>query len=439
MKKIFLLSLLFAMTGAVFADNVMKVAILEVVDREKKLEYGQKLILRSNLTRAVTNTEGYEAFERADIDAIMAEHDFQRTGNVSDKDIKKIGEMTGAAFVLVAEGALLNNGIYLTAKIVNVETTKVEITDNVMLKDTKPATIQSGCRTLATQMFGALAGTSTTVNKLFSGIFNKSPEQARIDSIEAAQRAQRASMEAQIKEDQRIAEERAREEKRLAEERAREEKRLALEQARLEREQAEARAREEQRIAQEQAAAAQAEREKYYITKLNNKEYEYLGSVMDKEAYANFLQGNCPAAYNQYKKGKVLIGTGWGLFGAGIALVAGGAACIIGDKIAAISSSGSGSTSYYYDSDGNYYYKAPKLMGPSYGSATPDVLFGLGVVGISVGSGLTVASIPVLCVGYVKRDNAYKVYNEKCSSPSIQKLSLNLTAGQNGLGLALNF
>ena len=167
MKKILLLSLLFAWTGVVFAANVKKVAILEVVDKEKKMEYGHKLIVRSNLTRAITNTEGYEAFERADIDAIMAEHDFQRTGNVSDKDIKKIGEMTGAAYVLVAEGVLMDGGIYLTAKILNVETSKVEVTDNVMIKDTKSASIQNGCRTLAANMFGVLSGTSTSTNKFF--------------------------------------------------------------------------------------------------------------------------------------------------------------------------------------------------------------------------------------------------------------------------------
>lgn len=405
MKKILLLSLLFAWTGVVFAANVKKVAILEVVDKEKKMEYGHKLIVRSNLTRAITNTEGYEAFERADIDAIMAEHDFQRTGNVSDKDIKKIGEMTGAAYVLVAEGVMMDGGIYLTAKILNVETTKVEVTDNVTIKDTRSVTIQNGCRTLATNMFGALAGTSTTVNKLFAGLFTKSPEQARLDSIEAAQKANRARIEAQMKEEQRMAEDRAREERRIAENRAREERRLAEEKARQEREEAEERVREERRIAEEQAALAQAERQKYYITKLSGNEYEYMGSVMDKKAYENFLQNNCPAAYSQYIKGKKLAGAGWGLFGAGVGLGFVGSVSMIGCAL--------------FD------------LG--------DVFYVLGIGGMVSGSILTVTSIPLLCVGYAKQGKSHEVYNERCASSSAQSLSLNLTSGQNGLGIALNF
>lgn len=416
MKKILLLSLLFAWTGVVFAANVKKVAILEVVDKEKKMEYGHKLIVRSNLTRAITNTEGYDAFERADIDAIMAEHDFQRTGNVSNKDIKKIGEMTGAAYVLVAEGVMMDGGIYLTAKILNVETTKVEVTDNVTIKDTRSVTIQNGCRTLAANMFGALAGTSTTINKLFAGLFTKSPEQARLDSIEAAQKANRARIEAQMKEEQRMAEDRAREERRIAEAqarqereeadaRAREERRLAEEKARQEREEAEERVREERRIAGEQAALVQAERQKYYITKLSGNEYEYMGSVMDKKAYENFLQNNCPAAYSQYIKGKKLAGAGWGLFGAGVGLGFVGSVSMLGCAL--------------FD------------LG--------DVFYILGIGGMVSGSILTVTSIPLLCVGYAKQGKSHEVYNERCASSSAQYLSLNLTSGQNGLGIALNF
>ena len=50
---------------------------------DMKLEYTEKLMLRSNLARAVTNIEGFEAYNRTDIDAILNEHGFQRSGNVS--------------------------------------------------------------------------------------------------------------------------------------------------------------------------------------------------------------------------------------------------------------------------------------------------------------------------------------------------------------------
>ena len=167
MKRVLLLFFMAACSMIGYCQAIKSVAILEVVDRPNQLEYGQKLMIRSGLCRAITNTKGFEAFDRTDIDAIMSEHDFQRTGLVSEAEIKEIGEMTGAAYVLVAEGVLMDGGIYLTAKILNVETSKVEVTDNVMIKDTKSASIQNGCRTLAANMFGVLSGTSTSTNKFF--------------------------------------------------------------------------------------------------------------------------------------------------------------------------------------------------------------------------------------------------------------------------------
>ena len=145
--------------------QTQKVAILEVVDKEGKLSYSQKLMLRSNLARAITNTDGYEAFDRSDIDEIFKEHNFQRTGNVSAKQIKKLGEMTGAQYILVLEGAMVeDNKIFVTAKILNVETTKMDRTDNALI-GTSGAAMQRGCRSLASKMFGATAGASTSTNK----------------------------------------------------------------------------------------------------------------------------------------------------------------------------------------------------------------------------------------------------------------------------------
>ena len=92
MKKILLLCLLATLSIMGYAQDTKKVAILEVVDKEGKLSYSQKLMRRSNLARAITNTSGYEAYDRSDIDEIFKEHSCQRTGNVSAKQIKKLGE-----------------------------------------------------------------------------------------------------------------------------------------------------------------------------------------------------------------------------------------------------------------------------------------------------------------------------------------------------------
>lgn len=140
---------LFLLISGIMSAQVKRVAILETVDKENKVSYGNKLILRANLSKAITNTAGYEAYDRTDIDAIMGEQNFQRTGLVSNDQIKRLGEMTGANYILVAEAAVVDaNNMFITAKLLDVETARTIMTDNVMMA-TNPEAIQEGCIALA--------------------------------------------------------------------------------------------------------------------------------------------------------------------------------------------------------------------------------------------------------------------------------------------------
>lgn len=162
MKKVFLLSCLLLSAMLTFAQETKKVAILDVVDREGRLSYGNKMMLRSNLARAITNTIGYEAYDRTDMDAILGEHDFQRTGLVSEDQIKQLGKMTGVSLILVAEGALIgNNSMFVSAKILNVVTAKVEMMDNITM-GLEAMAMQQGCTTLANRLFGSTSSGSGT-------------------------------------------------------------------------------------------------------------------------------------------------------------------------------------------------------------------------------------------------------------------------------------
>gem|GEM_PF-3465186 len=136
--------------------------VLEVVDREGKLSYSQKLILRSNMARAVANTYGYEAYDRTDIDMIMSEHDFQRTGLVREDEIRKLGEMIGVSLILVTEAVQADySTLFVTAKILNVETARVEISDNLSMRSDVES-IERGCKQLATKLFGVTSNISQT-------------------------------------------------------------------------------------------------------------------------------------------------------------------------------------------------------------------------------------------------------------------------------------
>ena len=158
--KHYLLILLSVLALPIFGQNTATktVAILETVDKEGVVPYGVKLMVRSKLAYAITNTPGYESYDRVDVGSILGEHEFQRTGLVSDKDIKRLGEMTGADYILVAEVAQLDySHVIIVAKILNVETAQLDKTSNIQTA-TDVESMDEACRELAALLLGVQRG-----------------------------------------------------------------------------------------------------------------------------------------------------------------------------------------------------------------------------------------------------------------------------------------
>lgn len=154
------------------AQEVKKIAILETVDKEDNVKYGVELTVRAQMTKAITEIDGYEAFDRVSLSQLMGEHNFQRTGYVSDEQIKALGEATGAAYVLILEVAYVDEvTIILTSQIIDIESTKVmqvaieqsatdgtsilkacrALTRQLLLSDTSPSKSNAGNSTYAQQ------------------------------------------------------------------------------------------------------------------------------------------------------------------------------------------------------------------------------------------------------------------------------------------------
>ena len=160
MKKatLLLVALLMAMSGMA----QIKVAILPPVDKGQNVSYGIKLLLRSSLTSAISNTPGYEGYDRVDMASIAGEQEFQRTGNVSDDQIKQLGIATGAAYVLVAEAAKYDaTSIIIAAKIIDVETFGI-ISSDVQVSGTNAGEMQKSCNELAGKLLKT-SGSQKTV------------------------------------------------------------------------------------------------------------------------------------------------------------------------------------------------------------------------------------------------------------------------------------
>lgn len=142
---------LFLLISGMVSAQVKRVAVLETVDKENKVSYANKLVLRTSLSKAIANTPGYEVYDRTDVDAIMSEHTFQRTGLVNSDQIKRLGEMTGAQYILVAEAVKINaKNLFVTAKLLDVETARTIVTEMLEINTDH---MQQGCMILAKKMF----------------------------------------------------------------------------------------------------------------------------------------------------------------------------------------------------------------------------------------------------------------------------------------------
>ena len=179
MKKLIII-LLSALSLTAVAQEAKKVAILETVDKVGDVPYGIKLQVRMSLTYAISNTPGYEGYDRVDMSSIMGEQNFQRTGMVSDTQIKKLGEMTGAQYVLIAEAALYDaQNIIITAKVLDVETGGVANSAPPAWAGKDPEKMQAACVTLAQKLLGRSSSSSRSSYSSYSSTpsYNSSANQ----------------------------------------------------------------------------------------------------------------------------------------------------------------------------------------------------------------------------------------------------------------------
>ncbi|MBR1878656.1 MAG: hypothetical protein IJ814_06605 [Paludibacteraceae bacterium] len=155
--------------------QVKKVAILETVDKMGTISYAHKLMLRTSLAKAITEAEGYEGYDRTDLESLLGEQNFQRTGLVSDEQIKELGKLTGAQYVLVAEAVKVDSTmIFCTAKIIDVETARTLRAENQLMKAT-PQDIQIGCTTMAGNLLDVELKTGITSSAASSAPVSTNP------------------------------------------------------------------------------------------------------------------------------------------------------------------------------------------------------------------------------------------------------------------------
>ena len=137
------------------AQTKKTVAVLDPICRDNTVNTFFRQMVRGAMESAVTNSEEYEAYDRSAFDLIQKEHAFQQSGVVNDSQIKKMGEMVGVDYVLVAEMSSFEGYISLVIKILNVTTGKYDKTvdDYTQLA---PESVKQLCEKMVSTLFGGV-------------------------------------------------------------------------------------------------------------------------------------------------------------------------------------------------------------------------------------------------------------------------------------------
>jgi TolB-like protein len=83
-------------------------------------------IVQERITTSFSNRNGITVIERELIDKVLSEMKLQQSGAIDEKDILKIGELTGANYILTGSiNDLKNNRLEINSRIIDVKTGKI--------------------------------------------------------------------------------------------------------------------------------------------------------------------------------------------------------------------------------------------------------------------------------------------------------------------------
>ncbi|MDR1345297.1 MAG: SUMF1/EgtB/PvdO family nonheme iron enzyme [Bacteroidales bacterium] len=148
MKKVVFLML--AVIYASIAFGQQTVAVYVTGGQEE----GANDMLSASLKEAITNSRDYVAVERTAsfLQQLRKEQKYQRSGNVDDDDIARLGRESGAKYVCVAELMSVSGGDFVTARLIGVENASVVATADGADKITSLETLMRVSEAIAAQL-----------------------------------------------------------------------------------------------------------------------------------------------------------------------------------------------------------------------------------------------------------------------------------------------
>lgn len=97
-----------------------KVAVLDAVVPET-MDKAVVVPITDKIAEEIVNSKQYSVLDRANVEQVLREKEFQVSGMVQDSDIKQAGKYLGADFVVVARVSLVEGTYFISAKMIDVE------------------------------------------------------------------------------------------------------------------------------------------------------------------------------------------------------------------------------------------------------------------------------------------------------------------------------
>lgn len=179
MKKI-LFILLFCMLGVMASAEEVKMALLQPLTTPGSTACNPMEIsmVRGELRKAFGWQSDFQVLTRLDVDAMLKEQGFQRSGMVDDNQRKQVGIMTGAQYICVSSITKYGTQLYIEAYLVDVETGQMTnpATQYANVKNDDYSTLPASCNELAKEMLGGIAGGKKRSSGVVAGMGKSVPD-----------------------------------------------------------------------------------------------------------------------------------------------------------------------------------------------------------------------------------------------------------------------
>lgn len=164
MKKVFTI-LMLALSLAAISQNATKVIILDSFNKDGRINYSTKVVLKSDLGKAVSATPNFESVVNDEVDAMLFNAGFQQNPRLSKDQTQQILKLSGAPYALMSEASIdEQERLTVTTKLIDLDAYEIIATESTNMSNT-PNDILHGCEVLAMKMLFKVPAKETMVKK----------------------------------------------------------------------------------------------------------------------------------------------------------------------------------------------------------------------------------------------------------------------------------